>query len=125
MGESEKIITAIFTLAEKYEPCIIFIDEIDSVLGKRTETDHEVTTRMKSLWMQLWDGIISANNKRILVIGATNKPFNLDDAILRRLNLQFEIPLPNTQQRKNILSIVIFLFLFIIYFKFIYLLFRF
>lgn len=49
LGESEKLVAAIFSLAEKVQPCIIFIDEIDSLFGKRSEKDHEVTLRMKSV----------------------------------------------------------------------------
>ena len=55
-GESQKLAGAVFTLARKIQPCIIFIDEIDSLLRVRTQQDHEATAMIKAQFMQLWDG---------------------------------------------------------------------
>merc|ERR1719411_2508614 len=56
-GESQKIAGAIFTLAKKIQPCIVFIDEIDSLLRVRSQQDHEATSMIKAQFLQLWDGL--------------------------------------------------------------------
>jgi len=106
-GESEKLVQATFSLAEKLQPSIIFIDEIDSLFRKRSEGDHEVSSRIKSLFMSLWDGLNTNPDARITVIGATNRPHTIDDAILRRLPQTFHIGLPDVDQRERILSIIL------------------
>jgi SpoVK/Ycf46/Vps4 family AAA+-type ATPase len=107
LGESEKVVTAIFSLAEKMEPSIIFCDEVDSWLGTRSDRDNEVTARVKALFMSLWDGISTNPKSKVTIVAATNRPGSLDQAILRRLPLAFLIGLPDTQQRKQILSIIL------------------
>jgi len=107
LGESEKLVAAIFSLAEKLQPCIIFIDEIDSLFGKRSEKDHEVTLRMKSLFMSLWDGLLNNPNSHITIIGCTNRPSAIDEALLRRMPHTFHIGLPNLEQREKILEVVL------------------
>lgn len=102
-GESNKIVDAIFSLANKIEPCIIFIDEIDSFLRERSSMDHEATATLKAEFMSLWDGLI--NNGRIMVIGATNRINDIDSAFLRRLPKRFLITLPGEEERKKILHI--------------------
>ncbi|OTF74963.1 ATPase family AAA domain-containing protein 1-like protein, partial [Euroglyphus maynei] len=82
-GESQKLAAAVFTLAIKIQPCIIFIDEIDSFLRKRETHDHEATSMMKAQFMVLWDGLISNNNCSVIVMGATNRPNDVDNAIRR------------------------------------------
>lgn len=104
-GESNKIVDAIFSLANKIEPCIIFIDEIDSFLRERSQSDHEVTATLKAEFMTLWDGLLS--NGRIMVIGATNRLFDIDDAFLRRLPKRFLVSLPDSDQRKKILQVLL------------------
>jgi ATPase family AAA domain-containing protein 1 len=54
LGDSQKLVTAIFSLATKLQPSIIFIDEVDGLLGRRREQDHEATTSLKTEFMQLW-----------------------------------------------------------------------
>eukprot|EP01119_Soliformovum_irregulare_P011699 TRINITY_DN2957_c0_g3_i1.p1 TRINITY_DN2957_c0_g3~~TRINITY_DN2957_c0_g3_i1.p1 ORF type:complete len:393 (+),score=76.41 TRINITY_DN2957_c0_g3_i1:147-1325(+) len=106
-GESEKIVAAIFSLAEKVQPAIIFIDEIDCLFRKRQDSDHEVSNRMKALFMSLWDGLGTTVDKRITIVGATNRPWTVDEAILRRMPLTFKIDLPNVNQRKSILEVIL------------------
>jgi len=67
-GESQKLTGAVFTLAEKIQPCIIFIDEIDSLLRLRASQDHEVTAMMKAQFMSLWDGLITDPKKTVIVL---------------------------------------------------------
>lgn len=101
-GESNKIVDAIFSLANKLQPCIIFIDEIDSFLRDRSSTDHEVSAMLKAEFMTLWDGLVS--NGRIMVMGATNRQNDIDQAFMRRLPKQIPIGKPNSAQRRSILS---------------------
>ncbi|KAL5519773.1 hypothetical protein ACEPAG_1433 [Sanghuangporus baumii] len=105
-GESNKLIAGLFGLARKVQPSIIFIDEIDSFLRQRSQGDHEVTAMMKAEFMTLWDGLTSASD-RILVLGATNRPNDIDPAILRRMPKHYPVELPNKQQRFNILSLML------------------
>ncbi|AET41620.1 protein-degrading AAA family ATPase MSP1 Ecym_8344 [Eremothecium cymbalariae DBVPG len=104
-GESNKIVDAIFSLANKIQPCIIFIDEIDSFLRERASSDHEVTAMLKAEFMTLWDGLTS--NGRIIVMGATNRLADIDSAFLRRLSKRFSVPLPNEAQRRKILTVIL------------------
>ncbi len=106
-GESQKLAAAVFTLALKLEPCIIFIDEIDSFLRSRDTHDHEATAMMKAQFMILWDGLISAKHCQVIVMGATNRPQDVDKAILRRMPAMFQINLPNKQKRKSIIGLVL------------------
>jgi SpoVK/Ycf46/Vps4 family AAA+-type ATPase len=108
-GESNKLVAGLFSLARKTQPSIIFIDEIDSFLRERTKRDHEVTGMMKAEFMTLWDGLLSGTD-RILVLGATNRPNDIDSAILRRMPKRFGIGLPNREQREKILHLVCILF---------------
>ncbi|PVH14786.1 uncharacterized protein CXQ87_005062 [Candidozyma duobushaemuli] len=101
-GESNKIVDAIFSLANKLQPCIIFIDEIDSFLRDRQSTDHEVSALLKAEFMTLWDGLLS--NGRIMVMGATNRMNDIDSAFMRRLPKRFAVGRPNKEQRKAILQ---------------------
>lgn len=102
-GESNKIVDAMFSLANKIEPCIIFIDEIDSFLRQRASSDHEVTAMLKAEFMTLWDGLTS--NGKVMVLGATNRINDIDSAFLRRLPKRFPVSLPNAEQRHKILSV--------------------
>jgi ATPase family AAA domain-containing protein 1 len=104
-GESNKLVAAIFSLAHKLQPCIIFIDEIDSFLRERQSTDHEITSMLKAEFMTLWDGLTSEG--RVLVLGATNRPNDIDSAILRRLPKRFAVPLPAGPERKKILELML------------------
>ncbi|TFK70547.1 ATPase [Pluteus cervinus] len=105
-GESNKLVAGLFSLARKTQPSIIFIDEIDSFLRERTKGDHEVTGMMKAEFMTLWDGLTSSTD-RILVLGATNRPEDIDSAILRRMPKRFPVGLPAFEQRHKILSLML------------------
>lgn len=104
-GESNKVVDAIFSLAEKLQPCIIFIDEIDSFLRERQSMDHEITAMLKAEFMTLWDGLTSGG--RILVLGATNRPDDIDSAFMRRMPKRFAVSLPNQLQRTKILNVLL------------------
>jgi SpoVK/Ycf46/Vps4 family AAA+-type ATPase len=106
-GESQKLAAAVFTLAVKVQPCIIFIDEIDSFLRSRSSQDHEATAMMKAQFMMLWDGISSSKRCYVVVMGATNRPQDVDKAILRRMPAMFQIGLPKKDKRRSILELVL------------------
>ncbi|KAG4386667.1 hypothetical protein GLYMA_11G101600v4 [Glycine max] len=85
-GDAEKLTKALFSFASKLAPVIVFVDEVDSLLGARGGAfEHEATRRMRNEFMAAWDGLRSKENQRILILGATNRPFDLDDAVIRRL----------------------------------------
>ncbi|CAG5118276.1 unnamed protein product [Candidula unifasciata] len=106
-GESQKRTEAVFSLAVKLQPTIIFIDEIDSFLRSRSSNDHEATAMMKTQFMSLWDGLTTDPNLRVMVMGATNRPLDVDAAILRRMPSQFYIGMPGQEQRRSILELIL------------------
>lgn len=106
-GESQKLASAVFSLATKLQPCIVFIDEIDSFLRSRSANDHEATAMMKTQFMMLWDGLSTIAGSTVIIMGATNRPIDLDSAILRRMPAKFHIGLPNIEQRKKIMQLVL------------------
>lgn len=106
-GESQKLTAAVFSLAVKIQPCIVFIDEIDSFLRTRSSLDHEATAMMKAQFMSLWDGLDTSSTTQVMVMGATNRPQDVDQAILRRMPTTFHVGLPNTRQRQDILRLIL------------------
>lgn len=90
-GEDEKNVRALFTLASKVSPTIIFVDEVDSMLGQRTRVgEHEAMRKIKNEFMTHWDGLMTKQGERILVLAATNRPFDLDEAIIRRFERRYQ-----------------------------------
>ena len=104
LGDASRLVKAIFTLADKIQPCIIFIDEVEALMGKRgLNGEHEATLQVKTEFMQHWEGLETAARRRVLVMGATNRPHMIDEAVLRRFSLQYEVALPSHVQREAIL----------------------
>eukprot|EP01105_Mastigella_eilhardi_P018973 TRINITY_DN443_c0_g1_i2.p1 TRINITY_DN443_c0_g1~~TRINITY_DN443_c0_g1_i2.p1 ORF type:complete len:1454 (-),score=393.61 TRINITY_DN443_c0_g1_i2:167-4528(-) len=108
-GEGEKYVRAVFTLASKIAPAVIFVDEVDSVLGRRDAhgAEHEAMRKIKNEFMSSWDGLRTRGTERVLVLAATNRPFDLDDAVLRRLNRRLLVDLPSTENRLKILHVIL------------------
>ncbi|KAG4385106.1 hypothetical protein AAZX31_12G026200 [Glycine max] len=105
-GDAEKLTKALFSFASKLAPVIVFVDEVDSLLGARGGAfEHEATRRMRNEFMAAWDGLRSKENQRILILGATNRPFDLDDAVIRRLPRRIYVDLPDAENRMKILRI--------------------
>ncbi|GMY07347.1 putative aaa domain-containing protein c24b10.10c [Fagus crenata] len=103
-GEDEKNVRALFTLAAKVSPTIIFVDEVDSMLGQRTRVgEHEAMRKIKNEFMTHWDGLLTKPGERILVLAATNRPFDLDEAIIRRFERRIMVGLPSVESREMIL----------------------
>eukprot|EP01111_Echinosteliopsis_oligospora_P002928 TRINITY_DN14748_c0_g1_i1.p1 TRINITY_DN14748_c0_g1~~TRINITY_DN14748_c0_g1_i1.p1 ORF type:complete len:272 (-),score=64.83 TRINITY_DN14748_c0_g1_i1:165-881(-) len=107
-GEGEKYAKAVFTLAGKISPSVIFIDEVDSILGKRDRTgEHEAMRKIKNELMAMWDGLRSKEGERVLVLAATNRPFDLDEAVLRRLSRRLMVDLPDQENRVKVLQVIL------------------
>ena len=104
-GQSEENLRKIFDDAEKNAPSIIFIDEIDAIAGKRSETHGEVEKRVVSQLLTLMDGLKGRGN--LIVIGATNIPDSLDPALRRpgRFDREIRIDAPDRNGRKEIIQI--------------------
>jgi SpoVK/Ycf46/Vps4 family AAA+-type ATPase len=104
VGESEKTVKAIFTLARKLSPCVVFIDEADSLLAARqSERSQRVSHRDTiNQFLLEWDGL---NDSGVFLMVATNRPFDLDDAVLRRLPRRVLVDLPTKADRESILRI--------------------
>lgn len=103
-GEDEKNVRALFTLAAKVSPTIIFVDEVDSMLGQRNRAgEHEAMRKIKNEFMTHWDGLLSRPDQRILVLAATNRPFDLDEAIIRRFERRIMVGLPSMESRELII----------------------
>eukprot|EP00007_Cunea_sp_BSH-02190019_P003528 CAMPEP_0174230808 /NCGR_PEP_ID=MMETSP0417-20130205/1482_1 /TAXON_ID=242541 /ORGANISM="Mayorella sp, Strain BSH-02190019" /LENGTH=438 /DNA_ID=CAMNT_0015308569 /DNA_START=73 /DNA_END=1389 /DNA_ORIENTATION=+ len=104
VGETEKFAAAIFSLARKLAPAIIFIDELDMLFQQRADDQTELSLRVKAQFMTLWDGITGDDQSQVMVIGATNRPSKVDPAILRRLSQRIMIGMPDVEQRRKILD---------------------
>jgi len=108
IGESARLIREMFTYAKAHQPCIIFIDEIDAIGGRRlsdgTSSDREIQRTLMELLSQM-DGFDPLG--QVKTVMATNRPDTLDPALLRpgRLDRKIEIPLPNEASRIDILKI--------------------
>eukprot|EP00980_Cylindrotheca_fusiformis_P027910 scaffold22568_cov125-Cylindrotheca_fusiformis.AAC.7 len=114
LGESEKNAKAVFTLARRLAPCVVFIDEVDSLLSSREgssdDSAHGTLTSVKTTMMSEWDGLNSGTNgsgDRVVVIGSTNRPFDLDEAVLRRFPRRILVDLPDLATRREILEVTL------------------
>lgn len=97
-GQSERLVKALFELARKSSPCIIFVDEVDSLCGARSDTESESSRRIKTEFLVQMQGV-GHDNQGLLVLGATNIPWMLDSAIRRRFERRIYIPLPDAYAR--------------------------
>ncbi|KAI5706626.1 hypothetical protein M8J75_009902 [Diaphorina citri] len=104
VGQGEKLVRALFAMARELQPSIIFIDEVDSVLSERKEGEHEASRRLKTEFLLEFDGLHSNSEHRLLVMGATNRPQELDEAVLRRFSKRIYVTLPDSKTRKSLLE---------------------
>ncbi|OOQ90236.1 spastin [Penicillium brasilianum] len=103
VGEGEKNVKAIFTLAKKLSPCVVFIDEADAIFCSRTGASNRTSHReLINQFLREWDGM---NDMSAFIMVATNRPFDLDDAVLRRLPRRLLVDLPTEEDRLAILKI--------------------
>lgn len=98
LGESEKLVKNLFSLAREHKPSIIFIDEVDSLCSARTDNESEAGRRIKTEFLVQMQGV-GNDNDGILVLGATNIPWVLDAAIRRRFEKRIYINLPDAPAR--------------------------
>ncbi|KAK3036330.1 hypothetical protein RJ639_031737 [Escallonia herrerae] len=104
VGEGEKLVRTLFEVAISRKPSVIFMDEIDSIMSARTSDEHDASRRLKSEFLVQFDGVTSNSSDHVIVIGATNKPQELDDAVVRRLVKRIYIPLPDAEARRQLLQ---------------------
>lgn len=102
---------AVFSLARRLSPCVVFLDEVDALFGARQsarESGGAFAHRgVITEFMQEMDGLKSSKEDSVIVIGATNRPFDLDDAVLRRLPRRLLVDLPGETEREAILKILL------------------
>jgi len=107
VGETNLNVRALFSVARKIAPCVLFVDELDGLFRERGGEDHDVGRDLKTEFLQLWDGIRTRieedSSSSILVIGATNRPFDVDPAFLRRMPRRVFVGLPDQDARISIL----------------------
>ena len=110
-GEGEKLVRTLFEVARAAAPSIIFVDEMDALLSSRkSDGEHEASRRFKTEFMTQMDGIVKGSGtqkkqgKHVLVLAATNTPWDIDGAILRRFPRRIYIPLPDSTTRKALLQ---------------------
>uniref|UniRef100_A0A7S1WY84 Vesicle-fusing ATPase n=1 Tax=Tetraselmis chuii TaxID=63592 RepID=A0A7S1WY84_9CHLO len=105
MGDSEKLVSQLFALARERAPSIVFIDEIDSLCSARGDSgESEAARHIKTEFLVQMQGV-GKGDKRVLVLGATNMPHNLDQAVRRRFDKRIYIPLPEAPARSAMLKI--------------------
>ncbi|XP_077992201.1 fidgetin-like protein 1 [Glandiceps talaboti] len=104
VGEGEKMVRALFAVARCHQPAVVFIDEIDSLLTQRVDGEHESSRRIKTEFLVQLDGAGTDSGDRILVVGATNRPQEIDEAARRRLVKRLYIPLPELPARRQIVE---------------------
>ncbi|KAG8190496.1 hypothetical protein JTE90_006670 [Oedothorax gibbosus] len=104
VGESEQLVRALFTVANLNQPAVIFIDEIDSLLSQRSDKDQDFTRKLKTEFLVQFDGAKTSSESRVLVVGATNRPHELDEAARRRFVKRLYVPLPEESARRQIIE---------------------
>ncbi|KAF8060835.1 P-loop containing nucleoside triphosphate hydrolase protein [Lyophyllum atratum] len=103
-GDSERLVKQLFELARESKPAIIFIDEIDSLAGTRNEAESEGSRRIKTEFLVQMNGV-GHDDTGVLVLGATNIPWQLDNAIKRRFEKRIHIPLPGPDARRHMFQL--------------------
>ena len=103
VGEGEKLMKNLFSMARAKQPTVLFFDEIDALMSARKDSEHEASRRLKTQFMVEVDGAATSSADRILVIGATNIPWELDEAVLRRMSKRIYVPLPDEEARKGLI----------------------
>ncbi|PGH18668.1 hypothetical protein AJ80_04416 [Polytolypa hystricis UAMH7299] len=106
MGESERLVKQLFNMARENKPAIIFIDEVDALCGPRGEGESEASRRIKTELLVQMDGV-GKDSKGVLILGATNIPWQLDAAIRRRFQRRVHISLPDIAARMKMFMLAV------------------
>ncbi|KAF1973541.1 vacuolar protein sorting-associated protein-like protein VPS4 [Bimuria novae-zelandiae CBS 107.79] len=106
MGESERLVKQLFNMARENKPSIIFIDEIDALCGPRGEGESEASRRIKTELLVQMDGV-GKDSRGVLILGATNIPWQLDAAIRRRFQRRVHISLPDLPARIKMFELAV------------------
>ncbi|CAD8143225.1 unnamed protein product [Paramecium pentaurelia] len=104
LGEGEKLMKTLFNVAFKMQPSVIFIDEIDSILSSRSSEEHEASRRLKTEFLVSFDGMQTSDQDRIFLIAATNRPQDIDGAVLRRFTVKILIDQPDQKARLGLVK---------------------
>lgn len=104
IGEGEKTVRTLFGVAAYRQPSVVFIDEVDSLLCARSSEENEASRRIKTEFMVQLDGAGTDQDARVVIIGATNRPEELDEAVRRRFVKRIYIPLPDEESRRQLFS---------------------
>ena len=104
VGESGKLVKTMFNVARQLQPTIIFIDEIDSILSSRKAHENSSDRQLKTEFMLQFQGLTEKKQEKLLVLAATNRPQELDDAVLRRFPKRIYIQLPDAVARSELLT---------------------
>ncbi|XP_013184351.1 spastin isoform X2 [Amyelois transitella] len=107
VGDGEKMVRALFQVARELQPSIIFVDEVDSLLCERSSGEHEASRRLKTEFLVEFDGLPAAGADRLIVMAATNRPQELDEAALRRFPKRVYVSLPELRTRSCLLRRVL------------------
>lgn len=97
VSESEKLVKVLFLVARALQPVIIFVDECDAIFGTRLSNEKSNDRKIKNQFLKEWDGILTKEKEKLLVLGATNRPSEIDAAIVRRFSHRLYIKLPDEQ----------------------------
>ncbi len=103
IGEGEQLVRTLFEVAAFRQPAVVFLDEVDSLLCQRSSEENEASRRMKTEFMVQLDGAGTSQSARVVVVGATNRPEELDEAVRRRFVKRIYIPLPDAESRRQLL----------------------
>ena len=103
-GMAENILRAVFTLAKVHHPSVIFIDEIDSLLTSSLEGEDESSSKIRMEVLEQLDNASASGQERVLVVGSTDSPYKLDEAVKRRFDKRLLIPLPELGARRRIIT---------------------
>lgn len=104
VGEGEKMVRALFTIAREMQPCIIFMDEVDSLLSSRSSNEGDAIKRLKTEFLVQFDGAGTNKEDKVTIVAATNLPHELDEAVLRRFPKRIMLPPPDDIARQQLVS---------------------
>lgn len=104
VGESQKMLRALFSLARLVQPSIIFFDEVDSLLSARSQGEAENVRQVKTEFLLQFEGVASSKDEWVFLVGATNRPSDLDSAVLRRFEKKVLVDVPTQAAREKLIK---------------------